>query len=433
MKLPTDTENLFSALRQSAKPKPVSAIEKLIHDAPDRELCRINALAFAARHGLDEDDMLAAFLHGARLGVFDMSWNILCPACGVVLDSGATLKTVRQSEYRCVLCAIGHEPTLDEIVEVTFTIDPRVRGIAAHDPGTLSWIEYYRQIFWSSGVDLPDNETLAKWVKETTLDSRELSPGEKVVLSLQLPDGEVDMFDPVLHMSQHLEVKGEPARESQSLSFVMTRDHAPEGTVQMRPGPLKLTLENRSNVRTLPAVWVVSDKVHELVNKRRPFRTAKRLLTNQTFRDIYRTDALDVDQRLKITSLTFLFTDLKGSTELYERVGDLAAYDLVRAHFRIVNEIVAAERGAVVKTIGDAVMATFPTPDRAMAAALKMREALKDLKDDLLLKIGIHEGPCLAVSLNDRQDYFGRTVNIASRVQGLATVALHLCDEAGSY
>ena len=125
MKLPTETENLFSALRQSAKPKPVSAIEKLIHDAPDRELCRINALAFAARHGLDEDDVLAAFLHGARLGVFDMSWNILCPACGGVLDSGATLKTVKQAEYRCSLCAMGHETTLDEIVEVTFTVSPR--------------------------------------------------------------------------------------------------------------------------------------------------------------------------------------------------------------------------------------------------------------------------------------------------------------------
>ena len=175
---------------------------------------------------------------------------------------------------------------------------------------------------------------------------------------------------------------------------------------------MTLTLENRSNVRTLPAVWVVSDKIHDFINKRRPFLTAKRLLTNQTFRDIYRTDALDVDQRLKITSLTFLFTDLKGSTELYERVGDLAAYDLVRAHFRILNEIVAAERGAVVKTIGDAVMATFPTPDRAMAAALKMREALKDYENEVLFKIGIHEGPCLAVSLNDRRN-FGRRVNIS--------------------
>jgi class 3 adenylate cyclase len=421
MRLPRKTDTLFNALRRSAKPNPVSAIEKLIQHAPDRELCRINALVFAARHQIDEDDVIAAFLHGARLGIFDMSWNILCPGCGGVLDSGATLKTVKQTEYRCVLCARGNEPTLDEIVEVTFTISLRVRKIAAHDPETLPWIEYYRQIFWSSGVDLPDDETFTKWVKENTLDSRELSPGEKVVLSLQLAEGEVDTFDPVLHMSQHLEVKGEAVRKSQSLSFIVTRDHAPEETVQLHPGPLTLTMENRSNKRALPAVWVVSDKIHEFINKRRPFLTAKRLLTNQTFRDIHRTDALDVDQRLKITSLTFLFTDLKGSTELYERVGDLAAYDLVRAHFRLLNEIVATESGAVVKTIGDAVMATFPTPDRAMAAALKMREALKDLKEDLLLKIGIHEGPCLAVSLNDRQDYFGRTVNIAARVQGLAT------------
>src|SRR5207249_4371032 len=189
---------------------------------------------------------------------------------------------------------------------VTFTISPRVRKIAAHDPETLPFIEYYRQIFWSSGVDLPDDEALAKWIKETTLDSLELSAGEKAVLSLQLPEGYVIVFDPVLHMSQHIEVNGEPARESQSLSFVMTRDHAPSATVQMRPGSLRITLENRLNVRTLPAIWMVAVKVHELVGKRGPFLTAKRLLTNQTFRDIYRTDTLAVDQRLKITILSFL-------------------------------------------------------------------------------------------------------------------------------
>ena len=124
-------------------------------------------------------------------------------------------------------------------------------------------------------------------------------------------------------------------------------------------------------------MWIAGDKLHELLGRRRPFLTAKRLLTNQVFRDIYGTDTIDVEQRLKITSLTFLFTDLKGSTELYERVGDLVAFDLVRAHFRVLNEIVAAEAGAVVKTIGDAVMATFPTPDRAVAAALRMREAMR--------------------------------------------------------
>jgi class 3 adenylate cyclase len=88
--------------------------------------------------------------------------------------------------------------------------------------------------------------------------------------------------------------------------------------------------------------------------------------------------------------------------------------------------VVAAETGAVVKTIGDAVMATFTTPDRAVAAALRMREEMARINaerrnEDLLLKIGIHEGPCLAVTLNNNQDYFGHTVNMAARVQGLAS------------
>ena len=188
---------------------------------------------------------------------------------------------------------------------------------------------------------------------------------------------------------------------------------------------LRISLENRTDTRVLPTVCIAGDVLHRLPGKRRPFLTAKRLLTNQTFRDLYRTDTLDVDQRLKITSLTFLFTDLRGSTELYERVGDLTAFDLVRAHFQVLHEIVAAEAGAVVKTIGDAVMATFPTPDRAVAAALRMREAMRALnqksgREDLLLKIGVHAGPCIAVTMNERQDYFGQTVNIASRVQNLA-------------
>ena len=421
MKPSGETEALFATLRELAKPEPVSVIEGLIENAPDRALCRINPLAFAAEHKLDQEEAIAAFLHAAQLGIFDLSWNILCPGCGGVLGSGTTLKTVNQTDYSCALCAAACEPTLDEMVEVTFTVSPRVRKIAAHDPQALPWIEYFKQLFWSSGVDLPDDDALAELIKEITLHSVELPPGEKVELSLHLPEAFLIVFDPVAHMSQFIDVKGEPTREQQSLAFVMTKDHAPTGTVEMRPGPLRILLENRSGLRTLPGVWVAGDKLHDLLGKRRPFLTAKRLLTNQTFRDIYRTDTLAVDQRLKITSLTFLFTDLKGSTELYERVGDLAAFDLVRAHFRVLNKIVAAERGAVVKTIGDAVMATFPTPDRAMAAAFKMRDAVKDLNGDLLLKIGIHMGPCLAVSLNDRQDYFGQTVNIASRVQGLAT------------
>lgn len=291
-------------------------------------------------------------------------------------------------------------------------------------PDSLPMWDYLRQMFWGSGIDLPA-ESFDDLIDEVTVDAVELPPGDKAILSLQLPSEFVIVFEPVTHAARFIDVKGEPTRERQNLSLVFNNLHAPTGTMEMRPGPLRLQLENRTARRALPGIWIAGDKLHELLGRRKRFLTAKHLLSNQTFRDIYRTDTLAIDQRLKITSLTFLFTDLKGSTELYERVGDLVAFDLVREHFQALHEIVALEGGAVVKTIGDAVMATFATPDRALAAALRMRQAMQALNDtrgreDLSLKIGIHEGPCLAVSLNERQDYFGQTVNIASRVQGLA-------------
>jgi class 3 adenylate cyclase len=422
----SEAENLFSILRQSADPASVAAIEEAIRDMPDHRLSRINVLDFAAKAGIDEEPAIAAFLHAARLGLFELSWNVLCPSCGGVLEAGATLRNVDRDEYHCAWCAADYEPTLDEIVEVTFTVSRRVRKIAAHDPDGLPYGEYFRQIFWGSGIDLP--EDIDHVIQEITLETVELPPGEKALLSLQLPAEFVIALDPVTHTSLFIDVKGEPTRERRSLSLVFDRLRAPTERVELRPGPLRMSLENHTDMRVLPGLWVANHQLEELLRRRRPFLTAKRLLTNQVFRDIYGSNTIDLEQRLKITSLTFLFTDLKGSTELYERVGDIVAFDLVRAHFRILNEIVAAETGAVVKTIGDAVMATFPTPDRAISAALRMREAMRHLGngrnghdgEDLLLKIGIHEGPCLAVVLNDRQDYFGQTVNIAARVQALA-------------
>jgi class 3 adenylate cyclase len=416
-------QSLFGIVRQSADADAVAAMEALVRNAPDHELCRVNVLDFATKRGLNEERVIAAFLHAARVGIFELSWNVLCPGCGGVLDATATLRNVHKENYECALCAAGYEPTLDEMVEVTFTVSPQVRRIAAHDPNTLSIWDYFRQIFWSSGVDLP--AAFDQLIDEITIDAVELPPGERAQISLQLPAEFVIVFEPVTHAAQFLDVKGEPTRERQALMLTYNKVRAPTGTMELRPGPLRLSLDNRTDVRVLPSVWIAGDMLHDLLGKRKPFLTANRLLSNQTFRDIYRTDTLDVDQGLKITSLTFLFTDLKGSTGLYERVGDLVAYDLVRAHFRLLHDIVASEAGAVVKTIGDAVMATFPTPDRALAAALRMRNAMPGIKDssgteELLLKIGIHEGPCLAVTLNDRLDYFGQTVNIAARVQGLA-------------
>jgi class 3 adenylate cyclase len=419
----SETETLFAALRQSAEEAVVDMLERMVREAPDHALNKMNALELAARDGLDEERVIATLLNAVGLGMFEMTWNVMCPSCAGVLSANKSLKTLNSPQYNCAFCAAGYETTLDNLVEVTFTVSPRLRKIAAHAPDELSAAEYYRQIFWSSAIDLPGDPE--KLLAEVTLEMVDLPPGERAILSLQAPEGTLIVFDPVTHAAQFIEVKGEETSERQNLSVLFNKVQVPVEAVALRPGPLRLALENRTDSRVLPAVWVANAALDAILTRRKPVLTATRLLTNQTFRDIYRTDTLAIGQRLKILSLTFLFSDLRGSTELYERVGDLTAFDLVNEHFRLLQEIIASERGAVVKTIGDAVMATFETPDRAIAAAIRMREAMSDLGADrqhqsLSLKMGIHEGSCLAVTLNAQQDYFGQTVNIASRVQGLA-------------
>jgi class 3 adenylate cyclase len=427
----SDTKAQFSALKQTADPAVADAIRHLIETGEDHRLNRINVLDFSKRTGLDEERVISGFLHASRLRLFDLTWNVLCPGCGGVLDAHSTLKSLRQDEYQCGLCACGYEASVDEQVEVAFTVSPQVRRIAAHDPNGLPLWEYFKQVFWSSGVDL-NEESFESLTDEVALDALELPAGEKAVLSLQLPPQFIIVFEPVTHSAQFIHVQGEPTKERQQLSLIYNRSHTPVQTVTMRPGPLRLALDNQASVRVLPTVFIAADGLHHLIGKRKPFLTAKRMLTNQTFRDVFKADNLNIDQRLKITSLTFLFTDLKGSTALYERVGDLAAFDLVRAHFHALLEIISSEKGAVVKTIGDAVMATFNRPEQALAAGLRMRSAMERLNvergtRDLVVKIGIHEGSCLAVMLNERQDYFGQTVNIAARVQGLSTSqAIHI-------
>lgn len=400
-------------------------MKKFVEEASSDELARINALAFAEHHGLPTHQVVEGFLHAARVGLFDMHWNVVCPGCGGVLDAGTDLQTFEKSEYPCSLCATAYEPTLDELVEVVFGVNPSVKRLPHHDPSKLEYWDYIHHLYFSSGMALPRDTEWDAMVQRLMVEDTPLAPGERTILSFTLPPEFLILFDPVSHTTHFLDVKGEPTGERQEVTVTYTQSFGTHNTFELRPGPLRLTLENRSDRRLLPGVFRANDELHTVMRQRRPFLTAKHVLSNQAFRDLFKANTLTVDQRFKIASLTVLFTDLRGSTELYERVGDLVAYDLVRHHFRALASVVREHDGAVVKTIGDAVMATFPSPAGGLGAALSMHEAMRELnashdRDDLVLKIGLHEGPCLAVTLNDRLDYFGQTVNIAARVQGLA-------------
>src|SRR6187431_3179272 len=223
----SDIQAQFSVLRQTADPAVADAIVSLIEKGEDHQLNRINVMDFSVQTGLDEERVISGFLHASRLGLFDLTWNVLCPGCGGVLDAHSTLKSLRHDDYNCALCAAGYEASVDEQVEVAFTVSPRVRRIAAHDPNTLPIWEYFKQIFWSSGVDF-NKESFESLTDEVVIDA------------LQLPAQFIIVFEPVTHAAQFIDVQGEPTRERQQLSLIYNNVHAPTGTTTMRPGPLRL-------------------------------------------------------------------------------------------------------------------------------------------------------------------------------------------------
>ena len=140
------------------------------------------------------------------------------------------------------------------------------------------------------------------------------------------------------------------------------------------------------------------------------------MISLQVFRDLFAEATLRPGDEAGVSQVALLFSDLQGSTALYERVGDAVAFNMVREHFALLAGVVRDHDGAVVKTIGDAVMASFGDPANAVKAALAMQARIAD--HELVLKLGVHVGPSVVVNMNDRLDYFGSTVNMAARLQG---------------
>ncbi|WP_187759704.1 adenylate/guanylate cyclase domain-containing protein [Thiospirochaeta perfilievii] len=189
----------------------------------------------------------------------------------------------------------------------------------------------------------------------------------------------------------------------------------------------KKFLEGLEKMRKM-AINGSSDQKMEVVSmlKGKTFVSGLDCLHIEEFRDLFDDDNLPFDESLMIKNISILFTDVKGSTALYNRVGDATAYRLIREHFDILFKIIIDHGGIVIKTIGDAVMASFKTPRDSISAAIQIRRSLKEYdtkiesEKEILVKMGLHKGSTIMVTLNKSLDYFGQTVNIAARIQGEA-------------
>ena len=421
----------------SWSPRLVSKLENHIRSADDDALFRINPLAFARERSLREEEVIDLLLHATSLGLFGMDWLLLCPKCSCVVESLRNLEGVHR-HYHCYACQVDLEASLDDQIAITFTVSPEIRAIAFHHPEELSASDYCFKYGATRDGVLPDGRPFVDVKMALTKAVSYLPPGETTRMVIEAGEGAIFGTSPEGNASLLYSVEGQPSAADQVAQVLYEKpvlEHMP-GSVT--PGVITFEVKNATARRGtfMLAVLPPGVKVGEAPIKFLPFLTGKRLLTTQAFRDLFRSEVIRSSEGIGVKDITLLFTDVKGSTALYDRIGDLNAFALVQQHFERLQDITARFGGAIVKTIGDAVMAAFLKPADAVAAALAMRAEIAGFNRgqpdrQLILKIGIHKGPAIAVTLNERLDYFGQTVNIAARVQHLASAdEIYVSEEA---
>jgi class 3 adenylate cyclase len=291
----------------------------------------------------------------------------------------------------CPSCNIDFSANFEQSVELTFRPNPSIREVNA-------------ELFCVGGPEITPH-----------IAAQQLLPaGAARTIDLRLEAGRYRLRTMGLAGWRHLRATDNGPGEA---TLRATTDGWPDEEIELARNS-KLSLENATSEEQLfileRTAW--SDDA----------ATAAEVTALQMFRDLFASEALRPGEQISVGTLTVLFTDLKNSTRMYREIGDATAFGSVMSHFDVLKQVIAEADGALVKTIGDAVMAVFRQPVDALKAMLQAQRGLANPAQSmrpLHLKAGIHIGPCIAVTLNDRLDYFGSTVNLAARLEGQSSGA----------
>lgn len=378
----------------------VAKLQDFISTADDLSAARIRPYALADEWKAERRDALHLFLHATRAGLLDFSWDLVCPHCRGAKATTSSLSGMK-TQVHCDSCNVDFTANFDQSVELTFTPNASVRSVVRAD-------------YCVGGPQVTPH----------IVAQQRIEPGGRRALPLALAAGRYRVRTPALPQQHSFRVIASAAaavRIDLGASSLGEPDVAPRG---------ELTLVNATDQPHLAIVehlaW--SDQS----------TTAAEVTSLQLFRDLFSREVLRPGEQISVGAMTVVFTDLKNSTQLYKDIGDAPAFGRVLTHFEILKAAVAAENGAIVKTMGDAIMAVFPRPVAALRAMTHAQHWLAQPQDfslpagvsvppsslkPLALKAGIHCGPCLAINQNERLDYFGTTVNITARLCGLCTGA----------
>jgi class 3 adenylate cyclase len=361
-----------------------SRLCEAVEQYDDTFLSRLRPYVLADAWKEPRYEVLDLCLEATRLGLLDLQWDILCPLCRGAKASSITLCDLRE-ETHCDTCNVSFRANFERNVELTFKPNPAVRQVEKID-------------FCVGGPQVTPHVVAQQLI----------ASGASRDLALPLERGRYRIRTLGMAGARALEA----VEDGESRAVVAA-------TTEGWPS-------DELRVSLAPTLQIVNQTADEqvFILERTAWSdlavTAAEVTVRQSFRDLFSTEVLRPGQQISVGSLTILFTDLRESTRLYRTIGDAPAFGRVLDHFEVLRRAVVAEEGAVIKTIGDAILAVFPRPISAIRAIIKAQEALaapKDGSPPLFLKAGIHHGPCIAVTLNERLDYFGSTMNIAARLE----------------
>lgn len=356
-----------------------------IKQADDLVLGHLRPYALADQWGVPRQDVLALALLATRVGLLDFQWELLCPMCRGAADRVHNHLSEMSTTAHCVVCDIDFKADDEHAIELTFAPNPSIRPVE-------------RTEFCVAGPQQTPHIAVQQI----------LPPGAERTVRPRLTPGRYRARTMGLPKSQHLRVV-ENGPGATSIRIASSDWEIAERKIG---ADAALELCNQTNEAQLfileEMAW--SDQAV----------TAAEVITLQRFRDLFTEEALQPGEQFSVGSLTVLFTDLRDSTRLYREIGDAPAFGLVRNHFDVLRDAIAEENGAIVKTIGDAVMAVFLRPISAVRAMVKSQAILANPPNGerpLQLKAAIHAGHSIAVTLNERLDYFGTNINIAARLE----------------
>ena len=381
-----------SLVAETNKPQLIDNLVDLIKRGDEMTLDQLRPYVLAAHWGAERRDVLEMMLLATRRGLLDFQWELLCPMCRVGKEKVPNLADVNQTVH-CDTCNIDYTANFEQSVELTFRPNPAIRPI----PKTMS--------FCTSGPEATPHVAMQQL----------LEPGATRVVVPRLEMGRYRLRTGLLPGGQFFQVQPDglgdkPELSTAELAVTATPNGWPSDEQILAAMPM-LELKNATDDEQLfileRMAW--SDQAV----------TGAEVTTLQQFRDLFAEEALRPGDQISVGSLTILFTDLVESTRMYREIGDAPAFGLVMNHFDVLRDCIREEDGAIVKTIGDAVMAVFLRPVSALRAVQRSQEKLEELTGirPLRLKAAIHHGPSIAVTLNERLDYFGSTINIASRLE----------------